>query len=62
VRFVRDVNFRNNAAQFELLRRYMLANGFILGDVPVIFISAAHTDEDINAFIQAWKKWIEEKL
>jgi glutamate-1-semialdehyde aminotransferase len=62
VRCVRDVNYRNNCAQFELLRRYMLTSGFILGDVPILFTSAAHTDQDIQSFIQAFKTWIKERV
>lgn len=62
IRFVRDVDYRKNSAQFELLRRFMLVNGIVLGDVPVIFPSAVHSDEDVGRFIEVFKAWIKDRL
>ena len=62
VRYIREVNFHRNASQFEMLRRQMLLHGVILGDVPFLMLSAAHSDDDISRVITALCQSLDELI
>jgi glutamate-1-semialdehyde 2,1-aminomutase len=60
VHAVRDVDFRKSAGEARLLALHLLLHGVILGDVPVLFPGAAHTDADIDQAIAALKAALDE--
>lgn len=56
----RDINWTYNVGQFNELRKYMLINGVALGDIGIIFLSAAHDEEDCKKIVEAFNKSIDE--
>lgn len=52
----RDVDWAGNGYNYEVFKAYMCKNGVLLADVPLLFLSAAHTEEDCDFVINAVKK------
>lgn len=56
----RDTNWAHNIAQYDNLRKQMLKNGVALSDIGVVFLSAAHNEEDCERIVDAFNKSISE--
>lgn len=52
----RDLYWAKNSAMYELLKKYMCKNGVLLADLPIVYLSAAHTKEDCELVIKAFRQ------
>ncbi|MGZ7443461.1 aspartate aminotransferase family protein [Paenibacillus sp. TH7-28] len=62
VKHTRDTNWKSNSISFNFLRKHMLKNGVNLPEIGVMFLSGAHTDEDCETVVAAFKQSIYELL
>ncbi len=56
----RDTKWTYNIGQYDNFRKYMAKNGVALGDIGIIFLSAAHDKEDCKKIVEAFNKSIDE--
>ncbi|MGZ7443457.1 aspartate aminotransferase family protein [Paenibacillus sp. TH7-28] len=56
----RDVSWSDNSSAFSVFREYMIKNGVLVPDVPLMFFSASHTKEDCDTLIQAIRQTFQE--
>lgn len=58
----RDTRWSSNISQFNILRKHMLLHGVNLAEIGTLFLSTAHSDEDCDKTIAAFKKSLDELL
>lgn len=58
----RDTDWTINLAKYNILRKHMLKNGVNLADVGALYVSVAHTQEDCDRTIEAFKCSLDELL
>lgn len=56
----RDVNWHKTNSTYITFIKYMLKNGVLVADIPLLFLSAGHTEEDKKFVIGAIKRSLEE--